>query len=81
MYPLIKYLIENRNYRQFKPLVSVYSMKEYEQNLKNRNIYIDKQSGKDLDREEYQELKKILCEGDTLIVKELDRLGRNKKLE
>ena len=56
-------------------------MKEYEQNLKNRNIYIDKQSGKDLDREEYQELKKILCEGDTLIIKELDRLGRNKKLE
>lgn len=56
------------------------ALKEYEPSLKNRNIYIDKQSGKDFDREEYQELKKILREGDTLIVKELDRLGRNKKM-
>ena len=62
------------------PQRQIDALKEYEPNLKNRNIYIDKQSGKDFDREEYQELKKILREGDTLIVKELDRLGRNKKM-
>ena len=40
---------------------------------------MDKQPGKDFNRDNYLELKKILREGDTLIVKELDRFGRNKK--
>lgn len=43
-------------------------------------IYIDKQSGKDFDREQYKELKKTAREGDTLVIKELDRLGRNKQM-
>ncbi len=43
------------------------------------NIIIDKQSGKDTDRVGYQYLKKqILRRGDTLVIKELDRLSRNK---
>lgn len=43
------------------------------------NIIIDKQSGKDLNREGYVSLKKfILRSGDTLVVKELDRLSRSK---
>lgn len=42
------------------------------------DIYIDKISGKDFNRESYQALKLVLREGDTLIAKELDRLGRNK---
>lgn len=41
-------------------------------------IYIDKASGKDFNREQYKELKKAAREGDTIIIKELDRLGRNK---
>lgn len=46
--------------------------------LEERNIVIDKQSGKDFDREGYQLLKNYLLRpGDTLIIKELDRLGRN----
>ena len=56
------------------------ALREYEPDLKKQNIYIDKQSGKDFYRDEYKEMKKILREGDTLIVKELDRLGRNKKM-
>lgn len=41
------------------------------------NIYIDKQSGKDFDRPQYQRLlKKMKC-GDILVVKSIDRLGRN----
>ena len=45
-----------------------------------RNIYIDKKSGKDFDREEYQTLKGQVRRGDTLYIHELDRLGRNKKM-
>ena len=45
------------------------------------NIKVDKQSGKDFNRENYQLLRNdILRAGDTLVVKELDRLGRNKDL-
>ena len=44
-----------------------------------QNIIIDKASGKDTEREGYQYLKRqILRKGDTLVIKELDRLSRNK---
>lgn len=43
------------------------------------NIIVDKCSGKDTEREDYQYLKKqILRSGDTLVIKELDRLSRSK---
>lgn len=42
------------------------------------HVYCDKQSGKDFDRPEYQKLKAVVAAGDEVIVKELDRLGRNK---
>lgn len=45
----------------------------------DRDIFIDKESGKDFNREGYKTLKKVLRAGDVLIVKELDRLGRNKE--
>lgn len=62
------------------PQRQIEALKEYEKELKDENIYIDKQSGKDFNRDNYLELKKILREGDTLIVKELDRFGRNKQM-
>lgn len=44
-----------------------------------RDIITDKESGKDLDRAGYKALKNaMLRRGDTLIVKSLDRLSRNK---
>ena len=44
-----------------------------------REIITDKESGKSLDRPGYQALKNvILREGDTLVVKSLDRLSRDK---
>lgn len=44
-----------------------------------QNIIVDKASGKDTDREGYLYLKRqILRRGDTLVIKELDRLSRNK---
>lgn len=45
--------------------------------IENDKIYIDKQSGKDFDRIQYQRLMRILKGGDTLVVKSIDRLGRN----
>jgi DNA invertase Pin-like site-specific DNA recombinase len=46
--------------------------------LGERDIIIDKESGKDFNRQGYQTLKTQLArQGDTIIIKELDRLGRN----
>lgn len=42
-------------------------------------IFCDKQSGKNFERKEYQKLKGIVKSGDEVIIKELDRLGRNKE--
>lgn len=41
-------------------------------------VFSDKQSGKDFDRPEYNLLKETVVAGDEVIIKELDRLGRNK---
>lgn len=51
------------------------SFKEY--GIDERDIYIDKQSGKDFNREQYNTLKHILRENDLLVIKSIDRLGRN----
>ena len=40
-------------------------------------IFVDKQSGKDFDRPAYTKMMKRLTPGDTLVVKSLDRMGRN----
>ena len=42
-----------------------------------KNIYIDKQSGKDFDRPQYKKLVKTLRAGDLLYILSIDRLGRN----
>jgi DNA invertase Pin-like site-specific DNA recombinase len=42
-----------------------------------RNIFIDKQSRKDFERQKYQRLLKRLKQGDTVYIKSIDRLGRN----
>ena len=40
-------------------------------------IFVDKQSGKDFERTQYRRLMRKLKDGDTLVVKSIDRLGRN----
>lgn len=42
-----------------------------------KNIYMDKQSGKDFNRPQYKKLLKKLKPGDLLYIKSIDRLGRN----
>lgn len=51
------------------------AFKEY--GIDERDIYIDKQSGKDFNREQYSILKNVLRENDLLVIKSIDRLGRN----
>ena len=45
--------------------------------IDERDIYIDKKSGKDFDREQYQLLKRQLRPSDILFISSIDRLGRN----
>ena len=45
--------------------------------IPDKNIYLDKCSGADFARTQYRRLMRRLKDGDTLIVKSIDRLGRN----
>ena len=45
--------------------------------ISKENTYIDKQSGKDFDRPQYKRIMRRIKSGDTLVVKSIDRLGRN----
>ena len=45
--------------------------------IPERNIYLDKQSGKDFQRPQYRRMVKRLQPDDLLYVKSIDRLGRN----
>ena len=42
-----------------------------------KNIYLDKQSGKDFNRPQYKKLMRKLKKDDLLYIKSIDRLGRN----
>jgi DNA invertase Pin-like site-specific DNA recombinase len=44
-----------------------------------RDIFLDKQSGKDFNRTQYQLLKRVIRKGDILYIHSLDRFGRNKE--
>ena len=51
------------------------AMREF--GIPERNIFLDKQSGKDFVRPGYTRLIRKLKQGDTLAIKSIDRLGRN----
>ena len=57
--------------RQYEALKSYVTKEKY--------IYSDKASGKDMDREGFQTMLNAIREGDTLYLKSIDRLGRNKQ--
>lgn len=48
-----------------------------EAGVEDRRIYLDKQSGKDFQRPGWLRLMRKMRKGDTLVVKSIDRLGRN----
>lgn len=45
--------------------------------IEEKDIYVDKVSGKDFDRPQYKRLVRRLKGGDTIVIKSIDRLGRN----
>ena len=45
--------------------------------VKERNIFKDKKSGKDFNRDEFRKLMQVIGAGDCIVVLELDRFGRN----
>lgn len=49
----------------------------YRQDIEFKNIFIDYQSGKDFERKNYQKLIKRLKKDDLLVIKSIDRLGRD----
>ena len=53
----------------------VIALKEY--GISGKQIYMAKQSGKDFERPNYKRLIRKLKNGDTLVIKSIDRLGRN----
>lgn len=54
----------------------IIELKKY---VDERFIFADKQSGKDMERPQYQLLRKVAQKGDVIYVHSLDRLGRNKQ--
>ena len=60
---------EQNEDRQIRALVK--------QNIMQKNIYMDKQSGKDFNRPQYKKLVRKLKKGDILYILSIDRLGRN----
>lgn len=48
-----------------------------ERGIQSRNIFIDKLSGKDFERPHYRRMIKKMKPGDILMIKSIDRLGRN----
>lgn len=53
----------------------VIAMREF--GIEEQNVFIEKQSGKDFNRPQYKRLLRKLKAGDTLVIKSIDRLGRN----
>ena len=53
------------------------ALKEF--SISEKNIYVDKQSGKNFDRPEYRKLFRKMKKDDLLYIKSIDRLGRNYK--
>jgi len=49
----------------------------YEFGVDEQNVFVEKQSGKDFNRPKYKRLLRKLKAGDTLVIKSIDRLGRN----
>ena len=64
--------VSTREQNEMRQLVA---MREF--GVMDSNIFLDKKSGKDFERQAYRRLLKKLKPGDTLIIKSIDRLGRD----
>ena len=61
--------------REQKEDRQIIAMREF--GVEDMRIVVEKQSGKDFDRPQYKKLVSDLASGDILVIKSIDRLGRN----
>lgn len=64
--------VSSRDQNEERQLIA---MREF--GVQKENIYRDKQSGKDFNRPQYKRLMRKIKAGDALVIKSIDRLGRN----
>ena len=64
--------VSKREQHEDRPLIALRQW-----GVEEKNIYLDKLSGKDFNRPQYRRLVRKLKPGDILVVKSIDRLGRN----
>lgn len=64
--------VSTREQNEDRQMVSLLDM-----GVQKQNIYMDKQSGKDFNRPQYKRLVRKMKKDDLLLVKSIDRLGRN----
>lgn len=64
--------VSTREQNEDRQLIAMNELK-----IKGKNLYIEKQSGKDFERPEYKKLLHRLKKNDILYIKSIDRLGRN----
>jgi DNA invertase Pin-like site-specific DNA recombinase len=64
--------VSTKEQNELRQLVALHEM-----GITAKDLFIDKQSGKDFNRPMYKKLVTRLREGDLLYVKSIDRLGRN----
>ena len=64
--------VSSRDQNEDRQIISMREM-----NIPEKNIYIDKQSGKDFNRPQYKKLMRKVKPDDLIYIKSIDRLGRN----
>ena len=64
--------VSSRDQNEYRQLIAL-----KEVGVPEKNIYLDKQSGKDFNRPQYRKLLRKLKKDDLLYIKSIDRLGRN----
>lgn len=66
--------VSTRDQNEDRQLIALRELK-----IPEKNIFMDKQSGKDFNRPQYKRLVRKLKKDDLLYIKSIDRLGRNYK--
>lgn len=64
--------VSSRDQKEDRQIIALREM-----GLSDKQIYVDKQSGKDFDRPQYKKLLRKLDSNSVLFIKSIDRLGRN----
>lgn len=64
--------VSSRDQNEDRQMIAMSQVK-----VPSKNIFVDKQSGKDFERPQYKCLMECLAENDLLYIKSIDRLGRN----